>query len=90
MRTGHGARRDVWRASARIEWRDVDLHADAQVVGVHAIAVGPIDPLPHRLAARFYGDESMWQRIYRANRDRMDPDDLRIGMQIDIPPLDPR
>jgi nucleoid-associated protein YgaU len=35
-----------------------------------------------------YGDESLWRRIYRANRDRLrTPGALRIGMELRIPPL---
>ena len=51
--------------------------------------VQPGDTL-RSIAASFYGDEALWERIYRANRGRLDPDNLRIGMQIDIPPLDAR
>jgi nucleoid-associated protein YgaU len=40
------------------------------------------------IAARVYGDESLWRRIYRANRDRLrTPGALRIGMELRIPPL---
>jgi nucleoid-associated protein YgaU len=39
------------------------------------------------IAARFYGDESDWRRIYRVNRDRLrSPTDLRVGMELRIPP----
>lgn len=39
------------------------------------------------LADRYYGDESRWREILRANEDRIaDPDNLRIGTVLLIPP----
>jgi hypothetical protein len=39
------------------------------------------------LAARYYGDETRWREIYRANADRIaDPDNLRVGTVLVIPP----
>lgn len=61
--------------------------ATASVVTTYRVRPG--DTL-RSIAARFYDDEALWERIYRANRHRMDPDNLRIGMQINIPPRNPR
>jgi nucleoid-associated protein YgaU len=39
------------------------------------------------IAARFLGDASDWPRIYRVNRDRLrSPTELRVGMELRIPP----
>lgn len=39
------------------------------------------------IAAQLYGDESLWQRIHQANRAAVpDPDDLRVGQSLVIPP----
>jgi hypothetical protein len=41
------------------------------------------------IAERFYGDGSQWPRIYDANSDVIgNPDSLRFGMQLTIPPID--
>ena len=40
------------------------------------------------IAARFYGDENEWRRIYEANRETIgdNPDNVRIGTVLRIPP----
>ncbi len=40
------------------------------------------------IAQQFYGDTSQWRRIYDANKDTIgpDPDKLKIGMKLTIPP----
>ena len=40
------------------------------------------------LAEQFYGDGTQWRRIYEANKDTIgaDPDKLKIGMKLTIPP----
>lgn len=40
----------------------------------------------HWLAAKFYGDARQWERIYEANRDKIqNPNILRVGQQLLIP-----
>ncbi len=47
--------------------------------------VRPGDTL-RSIARRFYGDERMYRRIFRANRDRLaSPADLRPGMELKLP-----
>ena len=43
------------------------------------------------LASRYYGDSTLWRTIFRANRDRIgnNPDALRVGMSLTIPPKPP-
>jgi nucleoid-associated protein YgaU len=40
------------------------------------------------IAARFYGDETLWRRIYDANRTQIgdNPDNVKIGTTLRIPP----
>jgi nucleoid-associated protein YgaU len=40
------------------------------------------------IARKVYGDASLWQQIYRANKDTIgdSPDALRVGMKLTIPP----
>jgi nucleoid-associated protein YgaU len=40
------------------------------------------------IAQQFYGDGTQWRRIYDANKDAIgaDPDRLKIGMKLTIPP----
>jgi nucleoid-associated protein YgaU len=40
------------------------------------------------IAQKFYGDPAQWQPIYDANKDAIgpDPDKLKLGMQLKIPP----
>jgi nucleoid-associated protein YgaU len=40
------------------------------------------------IAERFYGDPSLWRRIYDANRSTIgeNPDNVRIGATLQIPP----
>jgi nucleoid-associated protein YgaU len=40
------------------------------------------------IAEQFYGDAALWPRIYAANKALIgdDPDALRLGMQLTIPP----
>jgi nucleoid-associated protein YgaU len=39
------------------------------------------------IAVRFYDDAALWPHVYEANRDRIsDPDNLRIGTEVRIPP----
>ena len=40
------------------------------------------------IADQFYGDTTQWRRIYDANKDVIgsDPDKLKIGMKVKIPP----
>jgi len=40
------------------------------------------------IAARFYGDETQWRRIYDANRTLIgeNPDNVKIGTSLRIPP----
>jgi nucleoid-associated protein YgaU len=40
------------------------------------------------IAARFYGDESLWRPIYDANRSLIgdNPDNVKIGTTLRIPP----
>jgi nucleoid-associated protein YgaU len=40
------------------------------------------------IAQQFYGDNTQWRRIYDANKDTIgaDPDKLKIGMKLTIPP----
>jgi 5'-nucleotidase len=40
------------------------------------------------IAEQYYGDGTQWRRIYDANKDVIgaDPDKLKIGMQLKIPP----
>ena len=42
------------------------------------------------IAQQFYGDVTLWRRIYDANRDVIgdDPDKLALGMRLRIPPRD--
>ena len=41
------------------------------------------------IALRYYGDSNRWKAIYDANRSAMkNPDDLAIGVELRIPPLD--
>jgi len=43
------------------------------------------------IADQKYGDGAQWRRIYDANKDVIgsDPDKLKIGMQLKIPPKQP-
>ena len=43
------------------------------------------------IAEQKYGDGTQWRRIYDANKDVIgsDPDKLKIGMQLKIPPKQP-
>jgi nucleoid-associated protein YgaU len=49
--------------------------------------VQPGDTL-QTIAGQVYGDPDAWSRIYEANRDRIgpDPDALRAGMRLELPP----
>ncbi len=40
------------------------------------------------IANKVYGDSSLWQKIYDANKDVIgsDPDHIQIGMKLTIPP----
>lgn len=40
------------------------------------------------IAQQFYGDPTMWRRIYDANKDAIgaDPDKLKIGTKLTVPP----
>jgi nucleoid-associated protein YgaU len=40
------------------------------------------------IAEQYYGDGTQWRRIYDANKDTIgsDPDKLKIGMKLKIPP----
>ena len=40
------------------------------------------------IAQQFYGDPTLWRRIYDANADTIgsDPDKLKLGMKLTIPP----
>ncbi|MBV9173446.1 MAG: LysM peptidoglycan-binding domain-containing protein [Chloroflexi bacterium] len=40
------------------------------------------------IAQKFYGDPTQWRPIYDANKDAIgsDPDQLKLGMQLKIPP----
>jgi len=40
------------------------------------------------IAQQYYGDGAQWRRIYDANKDTIgaDPDKLKIGMKLTIPP----
>lgn len=40
------------------------------------------------IADQFYGDNTQWRRIYDANKDVIgaDPDKLKIGMKLKVPP----
>jgi nucleoid-associated protein YgaU len=40
------------------------------------------------IAQQFYGDVTQWRRIYDANKDMIgaDPDKLKVGMKLTIPP----
>ena len=40
------------------------------------------------IAQQFYGDPTMWRRIYDANKDAIgpDPDKLKLGTKLTIPP----
>jgi nucleoid-associated protein YgaU len=42
------------------------------------------------IAQRFYEDQTLWRRIYDANRDAIgaDPDKLTLGLKLRIPPKD--
>jgi nucleoid-associated protein YgaU len=42
------------------------------------------------IAQRFYDDQTLWRRIYDANRDAIgaDPDKLSLGLKLRIPPKD--
>jgi nucleoid-associated protein YgaU len=40
------------------------------------------------IAAKFYGDETLWRRIYDANRTQIgdNPDNVKLGATLRIPP----
>jgi nucleoid-associated protein YgaU len=40
------------------------------------------------IAEQYYGDTTQWRKIYDANKDVIgsDPDKLKIGMKLKIPP----
>ena len=42
------------------------------------------------ISEKFYGDATLWRKIYDANRAAIgdDPDKLKVGTQIRIPPKD--
>ena len=64
-----------------------DLEAPEPAVA-HRIRAG--DSLS-TLASRYYGDSSLWRLIFRANRDQIgnNPNALRVGMDLKIPPRPP-
>lgn len=37
------------------------------------------------IAVRFYGDEGLWQKIYRANREVIEPENIAVGTVLIIP-----
>lgn len=37
------------------------------------------------IAVRLYGDEALWQKIYRANRATIDPENIQVGTVLIIP-----
>jgi 5'-nucleotidase len=42
------------------------------------------------IAQKFYGDSTLWRKIYDANRSAIgdDPDAIKVGTQLRIPPKD--
>jgi 5'-nucleotidase / UDP-sugar diphosphatase len=57
------------------------------IPGAQIYEVQPGDTLLS-ISEQFYGDATEWRRIYDANRDVIgdNPDALRIGMRLQIPP----
>ena len=54
-------------------------------LGGKIIKVGPGESL-QKIAAREYGDENLWERIYEANKAKLkDPDALYPGMELQLP-----
>jgi len=54
-------------------------------LGGKIVKVGPGDTLK-KIAAREYGDESQWERIYQANKWKIDdPEMVYPGMDLRLP-----
>lgn len=75
----------------------LQLPADAELTpGPGSVSVGPGDTLAE-IAEEYYGDPSEWPRIAEANADRpqpggetlSDPDLIRAGWTLDLPPVTP-
>lgn len=58
--------------------------APPPVTGGKTIKAGPRDTL-RSLAIREYGDESLWVKIFEANKWRIDGDDLTVGQDVLLP-----
>ncbi len=57
----------------------------APTLGGKIVRVGPGDTL-RTIARREYGDETMWERIYEANRARVkDAESLNLGTELVLP-----
>ncbi len=91
----------VWDAIKQVDPSFSDLHADIVVnsslqapqqaaaassqSGGRSYTVQPGDSLS-KIAEQFYGRASEYNKIFEANRDKMDnPDHVRAGMTLDIP-----
>jgi nucleoid-associated protein YgaU len=63
------------------------LASPAAEAGTTTYTAEPGDSL-QSIADRFYGDATLWRRIYDANRDAIgeSPDQLKAGTQLKIPP----
>ena len=62
---------------------DTKRPADNPYIQTHVVQAG--DTLS-KLAAKYYGDASLYTKIFQANRDVLsDPDKIRVGQKLRIP-----
>jgi nucleoid-associated protein YgaU len=61
--------------------------APARPTGVQPYTVKAGDTLS-KIAKKYYGDESLYLKIYEANKDQIgsSPDKIKVGMILKIPP----
>jgi nucleoid-associated protein YgaU len=73
--------------NANAEWGENEAAESAPAPSpevTHTVKAG--DTLS-KLAREYYGDDKHHRRIFEANRDKLDdPDDIKVGQELKIPP----
>lgn len=82
--TGHG-KNALWDAIKQVNPACDDIIADFNVTGgTYTVQSG--DTLS-KIAKRFYGNANDYNKIFAANRDKLDdPDQIQVGQQLTLPP----